>query len=834
MPRLKHRFGVILLCLLMAGFVAIGCGSPVMAEDEAQTESAKETISPPPSLAEVVYQSGSLNQRLASLKERAAALDGLKALNEQFDRAKTRVDDIERRLNAVNAEDLQSYQQLASLRGELREVAESVSRVSALLTEKIQRVEGWRRVWLAQKVKWNGWNTGLGEDLSLDSVSTAVDRAKADIKEALSLIKEKIEPMLGVQQKAGDIDSHIETLNGRIDDIMAQQLGGTLRGGTPMMFTLGYLRQLIDLAHEPGKIVKPLVLPDGSFFSDKGWVFFVQTAVFVVLFTLLRRFRGKLLLHAGRRFLGARAVSVALLVPIFSLTFLYGTQPALWRMLIQSLASVATARLMTNFVQTRWVRRAVYVLAAVTILFQLLLILGIPLVLMRFFILVWTFAGVVYFGWRSRRRAVADAPGWQIWTLRLVVLVFAVILIADVIGFGGFAVQLMDSALKTAMLPLTAWAMIRLCQVGLEMGVEAFPMGNFTFLRNNANEILARLVFIVNAIIIFFMSANLLVAWKLFAIPIDAIQAILSFGFSLGGHAITLGLILIGGIIVYSTFVLSWTLQGFLMNNVLTQGQMDTGVRLSIVRLVHYALVLIGFFIALSAMGFSLQNITIIGGALGVGLGFGLQNIVNNFVSGLILLFERPIKVGDVIQLSDGQQGRVTNLGLRATTVQTFDRAEIVVPNGDLISSQVTNWTLGDRSMRLTIPVGVAYGSDVETVMRVLMAVATDSDRVLKDPQPVVLFLNFGDSSLDFQLRVWIADFNDRRFIQSALIHEIDRRFRLEDVEIPFPQRDLHLRSVDDDAAERLAGDTKTAPPQEASADLGTGVPKPAEEGKEE
>jgi small-conductance mechanosensitive channel len=141
--------------------------------------------------------------------------------------------------------------------------------------------------------------------------------------------------------------------------------------------------------------------------------------------------------------------------------------------------------------------------------------------------------------------------------------------------------------------------------------------------------------------------------------------------------------------------------------------------------------------------------------------------------------------------------------------VQTFDKAEIVVPNGDLISSQVTNWTLGDRSMRLIIPVGVAYGSDVETVMRVLMEVAKQSHKVLQEPPPVVLFLNFGDSSLDFQLRVWIADFADRRLVQSALIQEIDRRFRIEGVEIPFPQRDLHLRSVDDDASRRLKGDSQ-------------------------
>jgi small-conductance mechanosensitive channel len=277
---------------------------------------------------------------------------------------------------------------------------------------------------------------------------------------------------------------------------------------------------------------------------------------------------------------------------------------------------------------------------------------------------------------------------------------------------------------------------------------------------------------------------------------------------TIGAQRITIGLVVTAALILYGAFVLSWTLQALLMEKVLTRRRMDEGARLSIVRLMHYALVLVGFLIALSALGFELKNVTIIGGALGVGIGFGMQAIVSNFVSGLILLFERPIKVGDVIQLSDGQQGRVLNLGLRATTVQTFDRAEIVVPNADLIANQVTNWTLGDRGMRLSIPVGVAYGSDVETVMRELLAAAMENDRVLKDPRPVVLFLNFGDSSLDFQLRVWIADFGDRRIIQSDLIRDIDRRFRAEGIEIPFPQRDLHLRSVDDNAAIGVKGDS--------------------------
>jgi small-conductance mechanosensitive channel len=198
-----------------------------------------------------------------------------------------------------------------------------------------------------------------------------------------------------------------------------------------------------------------------------------------------------------------------------------------------------------------------------------------------------------------------------------------------------------------------------------------------------------------------------------------------------------------------------------------------------------------------------MKNITIIGGALGIGIGFGLQTIVSNFVSGLILLIERPLKVGDTIQLGD-QWGRVKKLGLRSTIIQTFDQAEMVVPNADLIAGQVTNWTLADRRVRLVLPIGVAYGSDITLVMKTLIACATEESKVLSDPKPQVLFSAFGASSLDFELRVWIADFDDRRVVQSNLFVNIDRKFRELNIEIPFPQSDLHLRSIDDTAVSSL------------------------------
>jgi small-conductance mechanosensitive channel len=207
--------------------------------------------------------------------------------------------------------------------------------------------------------------------------------------------------------------------------------------------------------------------------------------------------------------------------------------------------------------------------------------------------------------------------------------------------------------------------------------------------------------------------------------------------------------------------------------------------------------VFLGFLLAVSTLGFDVTKLTIMLSALGVGIGFGLQGVVNNFVSGLILLFERPVRTGDYVEVG-GTWAEIKRIGLRATTVQTFDNADLIIPNGDLVNNQVTNWTLSSRKVRLTVQVGVAYGSNVSLVMEILMACADENSMVSKTPEPQVLFLNFGESSLDFELRVLVLDTDQRLLAKSELHQEIDRRFREANIEIAFPQRDLHLRSVDE------------------------------------
>jgi small-conductance mechanosensitive channel len=228
--------------------------------------------------------------------------------------------------------------------------------------------------------------------------------------------------------------------------------------------------------------------------------------------------------------------------------------------------------------------------------------------------------------------------------------------------------------------------------------------------------------------------------------------------------------------------------------------RLDRGAREATVKITAYIVITIAVIAGLSVAGFNFQSIAIIAGALSVGIGFGLQNIVNNFISGLILLFERPIKTGDWIVVGN-TEGHVKRIRIRSTEIQTFDRADVIVPNSELISSQVTNWMLHDTRGRARIPVGVAYGTDTQKVKAILEKVAADHPCVVNDgssPKPRVLFRGFGESSLDFELRCHIQDIDERLAVISDLNFAIDAAFRENGIVIPFPQRDVHLQNLSD------------------------------------
>ncbi|MEQ9376102.1 MAG: mechanosensitive ion channel [Imperialibacter sp.] len=265
--------------------------------------------------------------------------------------------------------------------------------------------------------------------------------------------------------------------------------------------------------------------------------------------------------------------------------------------------------------------------------------------------------------------------------------------------------------------------------------------------------------------------------------------------FSFGDSQIDLGHIFYLLVSVSVLVIASRWLMRLVVNKLLKNTAMEKGMLQSVATLVRFGILVIGFIVIFQSAGIDLSSLSILAGALGVGIGFGLQNITNNFISGLIILFERPIKVGDRIEVGD-IAGDVISINARATTIITNDNISVIVPNSEFISGTVINWSHSDRNVRFLFPVGVSYKEDPEKVKKILLEVADKNQYVLKSPPPTVMFDEFGDSSLNFYLGVWTSTHIEKpRVLKSELYFEIFKKFTEHNIEIPFPQRDLHIKT---------------------------------------
>ena len=247
--------------------------------------------------------------------------------------------------------------------------------------------------------------------------------------------------------------------------------------------------------------------------------------------------------------------------------------------------------------------------------------------------------------------------------------------------------------------------------------------------------------------------------------------------------------------LLIAVFWFSSRTKHFLFNRFLVNSGLDRSLQYAIAQLVSNLVLIVGIFIVLENTGIHLGALTVFAGAVGVGVGFGLQNIASNFISGLVILAERPITIGDRVEVA-GIIGQVQKINARSTVVVTNDNIATIVPNQKFIDSPITNWTYGDPRVRFRLPVGVAYGSDVEKVRDTLIAAARANAQALSDPAPSVFFVGFGESSLNFELVVWSDEMSHRpRRFRSDLNFAIEKNLREAGIEIPFPQRDLHIRS---------------------------------------
>tara|TARA_R100001143_G_scaffold63607_1_gene73996 strand:- start:46095 stop:46994 length:900 start_codon:yes stop_codon:yes gene_type:complete len=264
--------------------------------------------------------------------------------------------------------------------------------------------------------------------------------------------------------------------------------------------------------------------------------------------------------------------------------------------------------------------------------------------------------------------------------------------------------------------------------------------------------------------------------------------------FSIQGDPITIGSIIIFLFFLIGFLVLGSITRRVLQTRFLKKFNIDSGLQFTLARVAQYIIVIIGVLISFQFLEIDLTSLAVVFGLLSVGIGFGLQNITANFISGLIIMFERPISVGDRVQVGD-KEGDVTEISIRSTMIRTLNNISIIVPNTEFVENDVVNFSHGDTTFRLDIEVGVSYSSDLDTVLKALNEVAEEHSKVMDIPKHQVHLTNFGDSSWDMQLRVWIPNVKERYILRNEINQAIVRKFKEYKIEIPFPQRDLHLRT---------------------------------------
>ena len=267
--------------------------------------------------------------------------------------------------------------------------------------------------------------------------------------------------------------------------------------------------------------------------------------------------------------------------------------------------------------------------------------------------------------------------------------------------------------------------------------------------------------------------------------------------FKVGGLPVTPVFLLKVAVFLFLLVAISNGVQRFLLGRVLRHVNIADSQKFALGRFTTYLLFAVGLFVGLQSLGVNLNSLVVFGGAVGVGVGLGLQNVVSNFVAGLILLIEQPIRMGDRIETGN-TLGDVVKIAARSTWVRTNDNVIIIVPNNEFINNSVTNWTANDPNVRVNVPVGVGYTSDPEVVRRLLLQAAAGHAQVLKDPKPDVIFTDYGDNSINFALRVWTAErAHTPLVLKSDLYFAVFKLFAENGIELPFPQRDLHIRSSD-------------------------------------
>ena len=810
-PARRSALAIILIAALV--FLA---GSPLSAADNSSqagsdqksgNASAGASPSAAPSgssLVDIYSLSSTIPEDLLNLQEKLAALHEPGAFGQELDAIALDIKKMQDEVAFVKNSDRMRPGRTQTYDGQAQRLAAHLKAIIEPVRQAVADLSNWRQTWLGRKASLNDMQ--LDDEKKLAGVQDAQKNLGGKIDQAIGLIDKALSPYLDLGRRAGDVQAQLQAIQNDLRKTDEKMRAERIVQRGPSVFSSEfYSRFNVELVQETWRSAGTFLTEQMGLIHERGMRLFVGLLLVPLVAAIYwsRQFG-----HAVRWQAFAKQ---PLATPIFlvstAMLVLDKAAPNLdlpqeWELVLHIANILAVVRLLKGADLHVHRRRTLSRLAMFLAVALLFITLNLPIRLLFLYIFLVSALATYLYG-RGLVRDGQDGGGKveevfrKSWGILPVV-----ILIAGLTGFDHFAVFFFFVVLSSIVSILMIWMLFRFHESFLELALSLLPVAA---VREHQAIILKKSRPILLWAHGLLMLAVLAVVWRLYPSVDAAVAGINGFGFTVGDVRLSPGFLIFVILIFYIGLLVSETSQYVLVRGVLPRYTSEMGVRMSVARLVHYVIIAITFLIMLKVLGFKLEQLTILGGALSVGIGFGLQAIVNNFASGLILLFERPIKVGDTIRFGS-DTGEVKEVGLRATIIRTYDNAEIVVPNSMLITGQVTNWTLASRRARLKVPISAAYGSDVAKVMEILLACAGEHPGILSEPKPTVFFLAFGASSLDFELRVWLPDYLDSTSVLSELNVEIDGRFQEAGIEMPFPQSDLHLRSIDESVAGQLRG----------------------------
>jgi len=758
----------------------------------------------PPVPEAVTQWSQQALERIVVIRVSLAAASSVQQQIDAFDAAAEKYDGRFKRFDVHPAQigDLSDIA-LEDVMREISSIATTVTSIDKVIEGRAVDLEMQLRELSALTERAKALRSDRSSGVLPEALTTRLDRIVREVAPLTAAVGDRLNEVATLQNQILTLNERIGVLQKNIDKVNAGRLRELLRfEQTPLWKVSG--AALADTARNSTEFaVRNVPQALREFASDQFQDVVLHIMLLAVVFWLvlaLRRSHNLAQNAQVRSRALERPASASVLVAVMASPLVYPVAPLVVRSLIVVVLLVAMLRMLTLYLD-RSLWKQLFAITGLAIVDRLLMALSLEVLMQRLAELSLSAATIGVLAWALAahvERGFGLSPPRQRyvrWLLGGGLLLSVAGVIFNVLGNSTLAAALQGGVVNSILLAAGMHAVVRVLNEMAHLIAEALE-------RRGVRSVLRHRSQFVHSLSSICSWAGF-VAWVWYATVmfrveaplLGALSTVLAAKWTIGAITVSLGQTLAFVLAVWLAYHVSRITQIVLNDDLLPKFPLPRGVPNAISVIANYTIVLIGIFIGAGILGIGVSNLALIVGALGVGIGFGLQNIVSNVVSGLILLFERPVQVGDSVQIGT-VSGRVSHIGFRASNIRTYSGAEVIVPNSELLSAQMTNWTLSDRRRRLEIVVGVAYGTDPERVETLLMEMMKADPAVLVDPPPLVVFEAFGDSALQFRIYAWVAEFDEGPKTLHRLNVSIARVFAAEGIEIPFPQRDLHLRTV--------------------------------------